>query len=290
MEKYIALLKIVKLNSFTHAAEALGYTQPALSQMITSLEKELGVKLLNRSRSGISLTPEGQALYPSIEATIARYDTLREQVQKLTSLEDGLIRIATIPTLTGFWFPSLIEGFWQQYPNIRFTLHQGDYSTIPEMVSSGTVDIGIINPAMVKGLRTTFLKAETLKAVVPNDHPLATKKSVTLKELSTEPFLLLENGSLSAPLNDFHKEGLSPRLRLSAHDIYTIVALVEKKQGISILPSMALRALKKQYKVKIISIEPLITRKVGIATRENEPLPLACKYFIQYLLSQVDNL
>lgn len=66
MQRYIALLKVIEVGSFTKAAELLGYTQPALSQMIASLEKELAMKILYRSRYGIQLTPEGEHLYPSI--------------------------------------------------------------------------------------------------------------------------------------------------------------------------------------------------------------------------------
>ncbi len=73
MEKYIALFKAVEVGSFTKAAELLGYTQPALSQMIASLEKKLSVKFLCRSRYGAALTPKGKRLYPSIQSNILQY-------------------------------------------------------------------------------------------------------------------------------------------------------------------------------------------------------------------------
>lgn len=73
MEKYIALLKAVEVGSFTKAVELLGYTQPALSQMIASLKKELSVKLLCRSRYGAALAPEGKRLYSSIQSNILQY-------------------------------------------------------------------------------------------------------------------------------------------------------------------------------------------------------------------------
>lgn len=82
MQKYIALLKIIEAGSFTKAAELLGYTQPALSQMIASLEKELFVKLLYRSRYGVQLTPEGDRLLPSIQSTVTQYEAMRRTVDK----------------------------------------------------------------------------------------------------------------------------------------------------------------------------------------------------------------
>ena len=77
MNRYIALLKVLELGSYTKAAEALGYTQPALSQMITSLEKETGITLLFRSRSGIRLTPDGERLLPLIQTAVLQYEALR---------------------------------------------------------------------------------------------------------------------------------------------------------------------------------------------------------------------
>lgn len=82
MNRYIALQKIVELGSFTKAADVLGYTQPAMSQMITSLEKELGIKLLYRSRYGVHLTIEGERLFPDIQKTISQYLSMQELAKK----------------------------------------------------------------------------------------------------------------------------------------------------------------------------------------------------------------
>lgn len=90
MNRYIALQKIVELGSFTKAAKALGYTQPAMSQMISSLEKEVSIKLLYRSRYGIHLTIEGEKLYPAIQKTIASYQSMIEITKEIKGLKDGI--------------------------------------------------------------------------------------------------------------------------------------------------------------------------------------------------------
>ena len=77
MNRYLALQQVVNTSSFTKAAEALGYTQSSISQMMASLEKEFGMKLLNRSRHGVSLTLEGKEIYPFIERTILQYRALQ---------------------------------------------------------------------------------------------------------------------------------------------------------------------------------------------------------------------
>lgn len=92
MNRYIVLQKIIELNSFTKAADALGYTQSAISQMVASLEEELSIKLLYRSRVGVKLTNEGESLYPFIERTILQYRAMQEKVNEIKGLDTGIIR------------------------------------------------------------------------------------------------------------------------------------------------------------------------------------------------------
>ena len=96
MNRYIALQKIIELGSFTKAADTLGYTQSSISQMVASLEKELSIKLLTRSRYGVKLTLEGAELYPFIERSINQYLAMREKANEIKGLETGIIRVGTI--------------------------------------------------------------------------------------------------------------------------------------------------------------------------------------------------
>ncbi len=100
MQRYLALKKVVELGSFTKAAEALGYTQSAVSQMISSLEGELSMKLLVRSRHGAKLTIEGEELYPFVERMANQYRATLEKARELTALETGVIRVGTISSIT----------------------------------------------------------------------------------------------------------------------------------------------------------------------------------------------
>ena len=105
MERYLALQKILEMKSFTKAAEALGYTQSSVSQMIASLENELSMKLLVRSRTGVRLTLEGKELYPFIERTILQYQAMKEKAMEIKGLETGIIRVGTITSVTCHWMP-----------------------------------------------------------------------------------------------------------------------------------------------------------------------------------------
>lgn len=288
MQRYIALQKIVEMGSFTKAADIMGYTQPALSQMIASLEKELSIKLLYRSRYGIHLTLEGERLYPSIQKTIAHYQSLQTLVKEIKGLDTGLIRIGTVSSISCHWLPVLIKEFWEVYPKVQFILHQGDNAMIPEWVRTGEIDFGFVNTNAISGIETHFIKEGELLAVLPTDHPLASRPYVTLNDLEKESFLLLEEGFHSEPLEAFHAAGLEPAIRLCVHDDYSILSMIEKGLGVSILSELVLR--KTNYQVTILPIKPKVKRNIGLVMREKNMLPIASKYFIDFLFSRADAL
>lgn len=281
MERYIAFLKVVEVGSFTKAAELLGYTQPALSQMIASLEKELSVKLLCRSRYGVTLTPEGDRLYPSIQSTVLQYEAMRRQADEICSLESGLIRVGTVSSVSCHWLPKIIRSFWQKHPNIQIVLHQGDYTSICEWVRTGEVDFGFVNPNAVKGLETTVIKSGDFCAVLPKNHPLAKKQSLVLGDFADEPFLLLEEGAYSEPLEAFRAASIEPNIKLCAHDDYSILSMVEQGLGVSILTELVLN--KTNYDIAVLPIKPSIIRTMSIVTKDKRRLPLASKEFIKCL-------
>lgn len=288
MNRYIALQKVVRLGSFTKAAEALGYTQPAMSQMIASLEKELGIAILARSRRGVRLTVEGERLFPSIESAVAQYLSMQEVARGLRGLEDGVIRIGTLSSISCHWLPPLIRGFQAAHPRVRFILHQGDNTTIPEWVRTGEADFGFVNLESYSESNAHFLKTGEYRAVLPAACPLAQKETVTLEDLLPYPFLVIEEGSRSKPLDAFRERGLSPDVRLRVHDDYSILSMVEEGLGVSILPELVLR--KTNYNVAIRPLAPAVTRGLGFIARDDVRLPIAAKRFIEYLLAHKEEL
>lgn len=288
MNRYIALQKIIELGSFTKAADALGYTQSAMSQMIASLEEELSIKLLSRSRVGVKLTLEGEKLYPFIQKSINQYLSLQEKAKEIRGLETGVIRMGTISSITCHWLPNLIKEFQDHYPNIQFILHQGDYSSIQEWIKIGAVDFGFITPPAVTGLETIELKEGRMLAILPESHRLAYQKSVNLHDIADEPFILLEEGHFSEPMNAFHASNLEPNIKLRLHDDYAIMTMVEAGLGISILAELVLR--RTNYNIVKLPVEPPISRILAIGYKDKDSLPLASKYFIKFLIQNIDTL
>ncbi len=137
IKKYEILMKTADLGSFTKASEVLGYTQSAISHIITGLEDELGLKLLARDRFGVRLTAEGEALLPAIRAVCQKNQEVTRQAAQFHGLEVGQVRIGTFLSVSVHILPDLIHGFSQRHPNITFELLQGSYEDIERWLGKG---------------------------------------------------------------------------------------------------------------------------------------------------------
>ena len=172
MNRYIAFLKAFERNSFSDAARDLGYTQSAVSQMIKSLEAELGVTLLVRSRSGVTLTYEGRHLLPYIRDTVNAYRMLQSQAAGFSGLEQGTIRLGTFTSVSSFLLPPAMERFRRQHSRIRFELYQGLYYEIEDWVREGVVDFGFTDMSRTTPFACEPIYQDTMLAVLPEGHPL----------------------------------------------------------------------------------------------------------------------
>lgn len=288
MNRYLALQKIIDLGSFSKAAEEMGYSQSAASQMIASLEKELGVRLINRSRYRVTLTLEGKKLYPKIEQLIVAYHSVIEESNEIRGLETGSIRMGTVSSVSAHWLPEIIREFQKRYPKVEFVIHQGDYTSIQEWIKNGTVDFGFINPAAAKNIQTEEIKKGEMVAILPENHRLAGEKSLSLEKLAAEPFILLEEGNYSEPLEAFQKAGLRPDIRFTIHDDYSIMAMVEAGLGISMLAELVLQ--RTNYKIAVCHTDPPVYRTLSVGYKDRNSLTVASRRFIDCLKQQIDRL
>ena len=288
MNRYLALQKVVELSSFSKAAVALGYTQSAMSQMIASLEQELSIKLLHRSRTGVRLTIEGAELYPYLERTIYQYIAAQEKAKEIRGLETGVIRMGTLASISAHWMPSLLKEFQERYPHVEFVIHQGDYTSIQEWIKTGAVDFGFVNPKAVSGMETIVLKEGAMLAVLPETHPLAAEEVVPLDLLAAEPFILLEEGHYYEPLEAFHSVGAVPNVKYTIHDDYAIMTMVEAGLGVSILAELVLH--RTNYRLALRPTAPPVSRTIAIGYKERTSLPIASKRFIEHIQTHLAEL
>ncbi|WP_429971433.1 LysR family transcriptional regulator [Fructilactobacillus sp. Tb1] len=290
MNRLLALQKIIETGSFTKAAKALGYTQSSISQSITSLENEFNVKILKRSRSGISLTPAGEKLYPHFQAMLRQYDDTKVIADQINGLETGVVKIGAINSLSRYWLPSLIRGFEKLHPNIHFTLYQGDYSEIREDLLSGKIDLGFLKPPYTTGLKVSPLKNERLLAIIPTDHPLASQSKATLTQLyeTSQNIILIPEGSHSSVMAAFEKLNIYPTIKDKIQDDYTVMAMVEAGLGISFVSELMLKNC--PFKIKGLETAPKLNHQISLAYQDSSTLSIASKRFLEYVESQKNNL
>ena len=210
MQRFKALRTVLRLGSFTKAAHALGYTQSSISQMMASLEEELSFKLLIRSRNGITLTQEGQQLYPFLEQVLHSYEAMEEKAREIRGLETGVIRVGTISSITCRWMPPLIKGFKARYPNVKFTFQQGDYRLIPEWIELGIIDFGFVSPDSCPHLMTIPVKDGELLAVLPRRHRWAKEKAIPWRASFRTPLSFLKKETTVNQWKPFKKRESNP--------------------------------------------------------------------------------
>ncbi len=281
MTRYYVFLKVVETGSFTRAAQELDYTQSAVSQMVHSLEEELCATLFHRSKSGITLTPDGQEYLPFIRAVCNACDELRRKRREMEGLEGSVIRIGTFTSVSRNWLPLLIKQFKELYPSVQFELLQGEYTNISQWIKEGSVDFGFVNPTAVSGLKTIPLYQDEMLAVLCPGHPLAVQKRLTLQSLAAEPFILLDEGEHSVVLDAFASEGLTPNLQYKVYDDYSIVSMVEQGLGVSVLYRPVLQNIAQN--LVTLPLDSPVTRTVAVACRDSRALSGASRTFLRFI-------
>ncbi|MBC8577512.1 LysR family transcriptional regulator [Yanshouia hominis] len=281
MTRYYVFLKVVETGSFTRAAQELDYTQSAVSQMIQTLEEELCATLFHRSKSGITLTPDGQEYLPFIRAVCNACDELRRKRREMEGLEGSVIRIGTFTSVSRNWLPLLIKQFKELYPSVQFELLQGEYTNISQWIKEGSVDFGFVNPTAVSGLKTIPLYQDEMLAVLCPGHPLAVQKRLTLRSLAAEPFILLDEGEHSVVLDAFASEGLTPNLQYKVYDDYSIVSMVEQGLGVSVLYRPVLQNIAQN--LVTLPLDSPVTRTVAVACRDSRALSGASRTFLHFI-------
>lgn len=286
MNPYIAFLQVLERNSFSEAARAMGYTQSAVSQMIKSLEEELGVTLLLRSRTGVSLTREGELLLPYIRDVANAHHMLTEQAAGFHGLRSGMVRIGTSTSVSSSLLPPVIKRFKEAHPGIRFELHQGLYDDVETWVRDGVVDFGFTDLSRPTPFVCEALFQDTLLAVLPEGHPLGENIYVRVERLAEEPFILLDEGRGGAILQELVASHPELNVQYRVADDYSILNMVENRLGVAVLPEMVLRNT--NCRVLARQLQPPLRRTLGVIYRKRAGLSTAARAFLRELKAEIN--
>lgn len=231
--------------SVTQAASALGTSQPAISRALKALERELGFDLFVREGRAFSrVTPQGTKVLEYAARALAEIDSLRAVAADLNQDSRGTLSIATTHTQARYVLPPVIQAFREKYPDVELHLHQGTSEQIAEMVSADRVQLAIAtgSDGLFPGLVLLPVYRWTRQVIVPKAHPLARVSKLTIKELAAYPLIsYVFSFTGASSLNTvFAREGLVPRLALTARDSDVIKTYVRLGLGVGIVASVAI--------------------------------------------------
>ncbi len=281
LARYKAFQEVARAESFTEAAASLGYSQSAVSRLVSELEREWDVRLFERSRAGVSLTNEGAQLLPAAQALCQAEAEFRAQVDNLRNLSSGFIRIGTISSTATHWLPNIIASFQSEYPGIRYELFLGDYAQLKDALCSGRIDCAFTRLPVSGPFRSLPLAQDELMAVLPEKHPLASMKAVSPEQLGEEAFIQLKRGSNDEVAEVLQACGEKPKAHLTTWDDYAVMSMVESGLGVSVLPSLVLK--RTPYRIAIRPLSPRFFRTLGFVTRKTAATPLAVQKFMKHL-------
>ena len=282
--KYLAFVKTVEQDSFTRAARELDYAQSSISKMVADLEKEWGMTLLERSKSGVCLTSAGEQILPFLRKVLNDHQELVGQIGRMNGIETGVVRIGTFASVAINWLPNIFAALQKDYPGIEYEMLLGDYDEVEHWIDEGRVDCGFLRLPTLPKFDTLLLKQDEYKAVLPMGHPLAAKEAVAVEELNGLPFLLLEHGGKAEVSDLLERAHVQPGIRFTTWEDFAIMAMVEKGMGVSILPDLILQRI--PYRIEVRPLQQPCYRPVGLAIKkQSHPTP-AVQKFIEYLPSR----
>ena len=280
LQKYKAFVAAVELGSISRAAERLGYTQSAVSRMIVDLETQWEMELLRRGTGGVQLTSAGQQLLPALRAVTEDCRLLEDTLREMKGMQAGMLRLGTFTTAADRWIPDLLKAFAKEYPNITFKLYNSEsYDEIQDWIRHGQVDCGFVCLPAANDLQATSLKRDMLVAVLPEDHPLAGEKTLSVAQLSGEPIIKLRKDREISQFLEHLPE--PPRICYEVSSDHTVLSMVENGLGISIMHSLI--ADTDRYRVVWKELDQPNFREIGVAVPRNARLTAPVKTFIEFI-------
>lgn len=284
-----AFVAVAKAQSFAEACIQLHLSQPALSITIKNLEEALGGKLLARSTRSVALTPEGAEFYPVAKRLLSDWDRSLEDVRNLFALRRGKLDIAAMPTFASSLLPSILASYHRQFSDINITVHDVIAEDVVSMVRNGRVELGItFDPGGdSKDIHFKPLFSDKFVAVLPKDHVLLSKNKLKWQDLQESAFITLQRPSSIRLLIDDKLEELGIQITptFEAHQLASIGRMVSQGMGISVVPALSGEQMMEMGAVCRPISAPVITRKVGVLTRNRFPLSAAA----QVMLEVIDN-
>ncbi|CAD6512126.1 HTH-type transcriptional regulator CysB [Candidatus Profftia tarda] len=266
------IVEVVNHNlNISSTAESLYTSQPGISKQVRMIEDELGVQIFSRSGKHLTqITPVGQKIIRIAREVLSKVDGIKTIAGEYTYPDQGSLYIATTHAQARYALPVVIKDFIKRYPRVSLHMHQGSPLQIAESVSKGYVDFAIATeaPDLYEDLIMLPCYHWNRAVVVKVDHPLASKKSITVEELAKYPIVTYTFSFTGCSELDtaFNRAGLSPKIVFTATDSDVIKTYVRLGLGVGVIANMAVDSIQDSDLVTIASdnIFTYSTTKIGL--------------------------
>lgn len=279
INKLKMLLAVSDFKTLTRMAKETGYTQSGISNIIKSLEDDIGFPLLHRLHLGVTLTDEAQRLVPIIRELENWNEQLLQVASEIRGLQTGTVRIASVTSVSLRWLPKIFKRFQVDYPNIAIKLYQSGDQEALKWMEECRVDLAFCCEQPKIEYDWLPLIHDELVAVLPEGHPLTEQSTFPLIAFSNRPFVMMQEDYHYETRRVFEKFQITPNIQFYATDDNTTIAMVEEGLGLSILSKIILKE-NSHRKVKFLPLDPPCPRILGIASRLNQKLSPATEKFI----------
>ena len=284
LQKYRAFVVAADAGSIAHAAQRLGYSISSVSRMVSDLETACGFRLFDRSKAGVSLTPDGARLLENARAIVAECDRFDSEAAAIAGAEVGTVRMGTIASVATHILPAALRAFRHNHPGIACELLMGDYVEIESWIAEGRVDVGTLRAPVPNGFDSVPLLDDDHVAIVPKGHPLAGARVFPLAAFADEPLIALERGEVSEIEGLFERNGMKVAAAYTVWDDYAVMAMVEAGLGLGILPSIMTRHC--PFEVVVLPLDVPAHRQVAAAWRNDRALSAATRVFVDECFSR----
>ncbi|WVT73919.1 LysR substrate-binding domain-containing protein [Sinorhizobium chiapasense] len=266
---------LASVRHFGKAAELVHVSQPALSAQIMEMENHLGVKLVERSRSGVFLTRKGEEVLARTRSILAEVDLLEQSARASAGTLEGRIRIGVIPTLAPYLVPRLVPHLRSVYPAIEIELRESVTSRLVGDLGEGLLDAVVAAlPIDMEGLATKPLFSDRFYMAMADDERNILMSPLTEDQVDVEQLLLLEEGHClrDQALAVCSTAGKRRLVSFGATSMTTLLQMVANGMGMTLIPEIAIATEAARNSIRIVPFAaPEPAREIGLVWRRSSP-------------------
>jgi DNA-binding transcriptional LysR family regulator len=272
------LRAVAEHGSFSAAAEALSYTQPAVSQQIAALERRAGTTLVDRGSRGVRLTDAGRALVDHAEVVLARLAAAEAELEAIAGVRGGRVRVSAFPTAAASILPSAVALFSERHPDVELSFIQAEPGRAATMLRAAELEVAVVYEyrklaqpefdSLYEGVELHDLLDDPMYLALPRDHPLARRQRLRFEDLAGETWIQDDTGGECGRLHQAacRSAGFEPNsLGFQSDDYNVVQGLIAAGVGVALLPALALTNVRDDIVIRSLG-RRAPSRRVAAAT------------------------